>query len=353
MVSPDIRPYLITRRLAPENQESPIRFILTAITPEPYIYRRNHFPYPILSTPPFLLSVGGEVPRPLTFHYQDLLRMPFKQINVVLECSGNKRGHFRPKVFGEQWEGGAISQGVWKGVALRELLKLTGLSTDAKEVVFEGNDFGKRTDLEGTYQFARSLPLEKALHPDTLIAYELNGKPIPYKHGYPIRLIVPGWYAMASVKWLRNIAVINTHFTGPFQDLDYMYYPEKDSDAGKKPVTTIHVNSIIQHPLNWDVLDAGAHQIYGIAWTGTGFIAKVEISLDGGKHWENAYIQQVRGIPYGWCFWNYTWVAEKKGEYTLKSRASDSSGFIQPSEASWNRKGYGYNAYSAVNVKVE
>ncbi|AIQ13775.1 sulfite oxidase [Paenibacillus durus] len=350
---PDIKPYLVTRRLIPENQEAPIHFISAAITPEQYFYRRNHFPYPVISEQSFLLSIGGEVKRPLTFHYQDLLRMPSKEMTVVLECSGNNRGHFRPRVYGEQWEGGAISQGVWRGAPLRDLLKLTGLHAASKEIVFEGHDYGKRTDLEGEFMFARSLPLEKALHPDTLIAYALNGKPIPYKQGYPLRLIVPQWYAMASVKWLRSITVIETHFNGPYQDIDYVYYPAKDSDAGKMPVTTIHVNSIIQQPLNWSVLTTGMHQLYGIAWTGTGFITNVEISIDGGERWEQAAIQKYPGNPYSWTFWSYIWAAPKKGEYTIMSRATDSIGFVQPPEARWNRKGYGYNAYSTVHVKVD
>lgn len=277
--------------------------------------------------------------------------MPSKEIAVVLECSGNNRGHFSPKVYGEQWKGGAISQGVWKGVALRDLFKLTGLHTSAKEIVFE--DCGTRTDLEGQFVYARSLPLEKALHSDTIIAYALNGKPIPYKQGYPFRLIVPQWYAMASVKWLAKITVIRTHFNGVFQDIDYMYYPEKDSDAGKMPVTTIHVNSIIQNPISWSVLEAGMHQIYGLAWTGTGFISNIEISTDGGNHWEKAIFQKFPGNMYSWVSWTFTWFAAHKGEYKIMSRASDSFGFIQPAEARWNRKGYGYNAYSIVNVKVE
>lgn len=351
--SPDSKPYFVTRGLIPENQENPIHFISAAITPEQYFYRRNHFLYPDISEQSFMLSVGGEVLRPLVFHYQDLLRLPSKEIMVVLECSGNNRGHFVPKVFGEQWEGGALSQGVWKGVALRELLKLTGLHASAKEIVFEGSDYGSRTDLEGEFVFARSLPLEKALHPDTLIAYALNGKPIPYKQGYPLRLIVPQWYAMASVKWLRSITVICTHFNGPFQDIDYMYYPEEGSDSGKMSVTTIHVNSIIQQPISWSVLEVGTHQIYGLAWTGTGFITNVEISVDGGENWKRAVIHPVSENSYGWVFWTYTWSVNEEGEYMIMSRATDSCGLVQPKIANWNRKGYGYNAYSTVQVKVE
>lgn len=349
----DSMPYLVTRKLDPENQESPVHFLTEALTPEPYFFRRNHFPYPGLSRQSFVLTVQGDVLRPLTFHYQDLLRMPSKEITMVLECSGNKRGHFQPGVYGEQWEDGAISQGVWKGVPLHYLLEWTGLLASAMEVVFEGSDSGKRTDLEGEFVYARSLPLEKALHPDTLIAYELNGKPIPYKHGYPFRLIVPQWYAMASVKWLRTITVTRTPFTGPFQTVDYMYYPEKDSDAGKTPVTAIHVNSTIQQPFDWNILDTGMHRIYGIAWIGTGAVVKVEVSVDGGSQWTEASLHPLKGHPYGWTFWSLDWHAPQKGEYLLMSRATDSFGSMQPMEAQWNRKGYGYNAVHVVHVKVE
>ncbi|WP_276358431.1 sulfite oxidase [Cohnella caldifontis] len=349
---PDIKPYPITRSLIPENQESPIHFLSAAITPEPYFFRRNHFPYPAITGESFLLPVSGEVMRPLTFHSQDLLRMPSKEIAVVMECSGNNRSRFQPEVYGEQWEGGAVSQGVWRGVPLRDLLKWTGLSAEAKEIVFEGTDSGKRTGQEGTFTFARSLPLDKALHPDTIIAYELNGKPIPFEHGYPLRLIVPQWYAMASVKWLRKITAIRHHFQGPFQESDYMYFPEKNSDEGKTPVTAIHVNSIIQQPINYSVLKAGTHRIHGLAWTGNGRITTVEVSTDGGKRWEQATIQGTRD-PYGWVTWTYAWAAFEQGDYTLMSKAADSAGFIQPAEARWNRKGYGYNAYSTVNVKIE
>lgn len=354
MRMPDIKPYLVTRRLVPENQESPIRFLSDAMTPEEYFYRRNHFPYPGITERSFRLSIGGDVPKPLTFHYRDLIRMPAREVLVALECSGNNRSHFVPKVYGEQWEGGAVSQGVWKGVALRDLLQFTGLHSAAQEIVFAGSDHGRRTDLDGEFVFARSLPLEKALHPDTIVAYALNGKPIPYKQGYPLRLIVPQWYAMASVKWLRTITVIRTHFNGPFQDIDYVYYPKKDSDAGKMPVTTMHVNSIIQQPLDWSVLEQrAAHRIYGLAWTGSGIVTSVEVSTDGGKHWERAAIRRQPESTYGWVSWNYSWTPPQKGEYTIMSRAADSSGFVQPAQARWNRKGYGYNAYSVVHVKVE
>ncbi len=202
------------------------------------------------------------------------------------------------------------------------------------------------------YLFKES-PAKKALHPDTLVTYELNGKPLPFKHGYPLRLIVPQWYAMASVKWLHKITLVDEPFEGPFQTIDYVYYPKKESDIGKNPVTTIRVNSIIQKPLNYEVLNTGLHFIHGLAWTGKGKITKVEVSIDNGSHWEVTNLYQDQNSPYLWTYWSYEWNANRKGEYTILSRATDSYGRTQPLEPRWNRKGYGYHAVSKTNVKVE
>jgi DMSO/TMAO reductase YedYZ molybdopterin-dependent catalytic subunit len=350
----EIRPYLITKSLVPENQESPIRFLLSQkIFPLRYFYRRNHFPYPSLLPDPYYLTIGGLVQHPSYFHLEQLKSMPSKSFVIPLECAGNQRDKFTPKVFGEQWKDGAISQAEWKGVPLKDLLLKAGLEKDAKEVVFVGADCGMRTDMVGIFNYARSLPLEKALHPDTLIAYECNGQPIPFKHGYPLRLIVPGWYAMASVKWLQQIIVMDQPFTGPFQEVDYVYYPHKNSDADKKPVTTINVNSLIQFPLDFSIHDTGTIVIEGIAWTGNGVITQVEISVDNGETWKEAKLASQQNEPYAWTQWSFVWEVYEEGEYTILAKATDSSGRTQPFAAMWNRKGYGYNAVQKVHVKIE
>lgn len=348
---PYVKPYLITHSLLPENQETPISFVDSPQVPHTLFYRRNHFAYPSLPQSNYWLPVGGMVEKPFLFSMNDLLRMPSKTIQAVLECSGNKRDFFRPKVFGEQWKRGAISQGQWKGVPLRHLLELAGIKDGAKEVVVEGYDFGPRTDLDKDYSFMRSLPLDKALHPDTLLAYEYNNQPIPFKHGYPLRLIVPQWYAVASVKWVKQISVIDTSFKGPFQTIDYVYYPHKEDDRNAFPVTTLNVNSSIQYPLEYEILNTGVHLIKGIAWTGQGKITKVEISTDKGESWEAAKVEQQS--DYRWFTWSYKWKVQEKGEYTLMSRSTDSHGRVQPETAFWNRKGYGYNAIDQIKVKVE
>ncbi|HYE81113.1 MAG TPA: sulfite oxidase [Clostridia bacterium] len=347
------KPYYKTHSLHPENQETPIHFIRSWITPTEYFYRRNHFPYPDLTSNSFLLQINGEIKDEMVFPYRYIKSLPAKEVTMVLECSGNKRSRFEPEVYGEQWEDGAVSQGIWKGVPLHKLLEAAGLKSTAVEVVFEGLDYGERTDFNGVFRYARSLPVEKAMHPDTIIAYQLNNKPIPYRHGFPLRLVVPQWYAMASVKWLNRITVIDHEFKGPFQTVDYVYYPNKDDDSGKKPVTTINVDSIIQKPTEYSILDKGLHEIYGIAWAGKGVIEEVELSFDKGLTWVNAELYRDKREPYSWVFWKYRWDIKQSGEYTIMSRARDSAGSMQPSKAEWNRKGYGYNAVYTAEVKVE
>jgi DMSO/TMAO reductase YedYZ molybdopterin-dependent catalytic subunit len=346
-----IQPYLITKSLTPENQESPINFLEGDIVSEKWFYRRNHFSYPTFLSSFYFLPIVGLVRSQKIFSLQEMMALPSKNIKVVLECAGNKRELFEPKVYGEQWGKGAISQGIWKGVALETLLQTTGLLESAKEIVVEGYDFGERTDTNQQYYFSRSLPLEKALHPDTIIAYEYNEQPIPFKHGFPLRLIVPEWYAMASVKWIKKITVIDKEFKGPFQIVDYVYYPNKEGDSGTYPVTTMDINSTIQKPHNRQILKIGNHSISGIAWTGRGKVTKVDISVDGGLTWDSAKI--ISSNNYSWTRWVYYWMVKKKGEYTIISKASNSEGYVQPQKPMWNRKGYGYNAVDRIVVKVE
>ncbi|MED4017956.1 sulfite oxidase [Sutcliffiella cohnii] len=345
------KPYLTTRSLQPENQETPIQFIKNNIISERLFFRRNHFSYPNLTYSSYWLPVNGHVRNPQLFSLQNIMSLPSKTLTVVLECAGNKRSFFEPKVFGEQWEKGAISQGVWKGVPLKTLLQLAHIKEGALEVVVEGYDVGKRTDTDKVYSYARSLPIEKALHEDTLVAYEYNGGPIPFKHGFPLRLIVPQWYGMASVKWVKQITIVNRAFSGPFQTVDYVYYPKKDSDEGATPVTTMRVNSSIQKPLNREILTTGVHEINGIAWTGKGLIVKVEISTDSGQTWTEVKLRNKD--QYSWIDWSYDWEVAEKGEYTILSKATDSHGRVQRKEPYWNRKGYGYNGIDRIKVKVE
>ncbi|MCF6408947.1 sulfite oxidase [Pseudalkalibacillus salsuginis] len=352
MSSPMKRPYLTTLSLTPENQETPIHFINGTVDDQLF-FRRNHFSYPPISNLNYWLPIKGFVLSPQWVSLRDLMKMPSKTVKAVLECAGDKRRYFEPKVFGEQWGKGAISQGYWKGVPLRVLLEQAGIREGAKEVVVEGHDFGKRTDTDSIHSFTRSIPIDKALHQDTIVAYEYNGRPLTFKHGFPLRLIVPQWYAMASVKWIRQIRVIESSFEGPFQTVDYVYYPNKENTEGAFPVTTMNVNSTIQKPLDMAVLDTGKHKIEGIAWTGGGYITKVEISTNNGENWSETKFSSDTENGYGWVKWVYQWLAAKKGEYTILAKATDSTNRVQPDTPFWNRKGYGYNAIEKIKVKIE
>ncbi|PLR98839.1 sulfite oxidase [Bacillus sp. T33-2] len=345
----NIRPYLTTKSMAPENQESPVHFIPVKTTPVQLFFRRNHFPYPFFSEDYFNLQVSGAVETPLNLNYCQLTHSPAKKVDCLLECAGNKRSFFKEKVYGEQWDDGAIGEGTWKGVPLSYLIKLCGLKAGAKEVVFKGRDAGiKKNRLT---HFERSLPISKALDPDVIVAWEFNGNPLTFKHGFPFRLIVPGWYAMASVKWLSEIHVIKDSFTGPFQDEDYMYYPDPASNKGSFPVTANHVNSIIQQPLHMQILNEGAHIIKGIAWTGKGVITKVEISFDKGRSWTHMPFSEKprhnRTVA-----WHFPVYLAAGNEYHISIRAADSAGRVQPEQPFWNRKGYGYNAVAEIEVMV-
>ncbi|MCH6264277.1 sulfite oxidase [Neobacillus citreus] len=344
------KPYLTTRSLQPDNQETPIHFLENGETPTGLTYRRNHFPFPTLSTKSYYLTITGSVKTPITIQYNQITTMPSRTVTAVVECSGNKRAHFRPKVFGEQWKDGAISQGTWKGVPLFHLLQIAGVQDSVHEVVFEGNDSGIK---KGQHvPFVRSLPLKKAMEHDVIVAWEHNHKQISPKHGFPFRLIVPGWYGMASVKWLKTIRVVDHPFSGPFQTDDYVYYPHKNNNEEAVPVTVSHVNSIIQQPLDRQILQLGQHEIKGLAWTGEGVVISVEVSVDDGETWKTA---TLHGQPrqFQWIKWSYSIVFEKNREYSIKVRAYDSNGHLQPDTAFWNQKGYGYNAVSQIKIKVE
>ena len=344
------KPHLITRSLSPENQETPIHFLKENVIPSPLTFRRNHFPYPAISIQTYFLTITGQVKTPVTLHYNQIISMPSRTVTSLVECSGNKRGYFEPMVFGEQWTEGAISQGIWKGVPLSYLLSFTGINAGAREVAFLGEDSGLKN--EERVHFERSLPLEKALDPNVIVAWEHNQKALSPKHGFPFRLIVPGWYGMASVKWLKTIRVMNHHFSGPFQSDDYVYYPHKDQDKDSFPVTTNRVNSIIQQPRDLQILKPGIHEITGLAWTGEGVITSVEISFDNGETWKTVHLHDTPQ-KYQWVKWSYSYVFEKNHEYSIMVRAFDSLCRSQPDKAFWNRNGYGYNEVSMVKIQIE
>jgi DMSO/TMAO reductase YedYZ molybdopterin-dependent catalytic subunit len=344
--------HLITRKIIPDNQEFPMLSLSSRITPENLFYIRNHFPYPNVDMRSWRLCIKGCVNREIYFRYDDLLKMPLVTLPVTLECAGDKRALFHPKARGEQWELGAISHAVWTGVRLVDLLYLAEIQMNAHEVIFEGMDKGVRTDMPGVFSYIRSLPLEQALNPDTIIAFYMNGKPLPYRHGYPARLIVPGWYGMASVKWLHRITVTEDHFQGPFQVVDYVYNRNPLTSTSLEPVTTIRLNSTIAQPSDQEVLAKGENWILGTALSGEAPVVLVEISTDNGVTWlPTSWLEPQE--PYSWRRWCWKWTVADSGTYNIKVRGSDAAGSIQVEMADWNVKGYGYNAIHHIRVYVD
>lgn len=321
------------------------------LTPVSLHYIRNHFPYPDIPAYDWHLDIEGRVRNPLKLNYKDLLRLPQVTLPVTLECAGNKRALFHPKVRGEQWELGAVSHAVWTGVRLRDILQAANMLSDAQEIIFEGMDSGQRTDMPGTFSYSRSLPLVKAMHPDTLVALYMNGNPLPYKHGYPARLIVPGWYGMASVKWLRRMMISGQPFQGPFQKADYVVYPT-DRNHSPRPVTAMKVNSVIAQPTDQSVIRKGTRQVFGVAWSGEVPVTQIQISSDEEDKWYPATWLDPE-VRYSWRRWSWKWHVPKAGIYRLKSKATDSSGNTQPLHAEWNVKGYENNSIHQIQIYVD
>ncbi|WP_217635273.1 sulfite oxidase [Paenibacillus sp. yr247] len=343
---------MITHKMMPENQEFPMLSLSSRITPENLFYIRNHFQYPIVDMRSWGLSIKGCVNRQVYFPYHDLLKMPQATLPVTLECAGNKRAFFHPKTRGEQWELGAISHALWRGVRLVDLLYVAGIQMNAREVTFEGMDRGVRTDMPGEVSYIRSLPLDQAINPVTIIALYMNGKPLPFRHGYPARLIVPGWYGMASVKWLHQITVTEEQFQGPFQVVDYVYDRTPIAQSTPEPVTTISLNSTIARPTDEEVLAKGVNWVVGTAISGRDPVVLVEISTDNGNSWlPTSWLEPQE--TYSWRRWCWKWHVTESGTYDIKVRAADAAGNIQGELADWNVKGYGYNAIQHIRVHVD
>src|SRR5437764_14702760 len=258
------------------------------ITPNESFYVRCHFPIPEISASDWRLKIEGEVGVPFELSYEKLRRMESRTIAATLECAGNNRIFLEPKVKGVQWGLGAVGNASWTGVPLAVFLERAKPKAGAIEVILEGADQGevdKTPTPAGEISYCRSLPLEKARR-DVLLAYEMNGEPLPATHGFPLRAIVPGWYAMASVKWLRRIIVTDKAFNGFYQSLDYSYWDRSGPLPTLAPLTELQTKAQIARPKDGETIQADSdYRVYGAAWTAEEAIDKVEVSCDGGKSW--------------------------------------------------------------------
>jgi DMSO/TMAO reductase YedYZ molybdopterin-dependent catalytic subunit len=292
------------------------------------------------------------VRRPLTLSLEDLASRESRTLAVTLECAGNGRALLAPRWQSQPWLTEAVGTAEWTGTPLGPLLEETGLRPGAQEVVFTGLDRGVQGEVEHAYE--RSLPLDEALREEVLLAYAVNGQPLPPQHGFPLRLIVPGWYGMSHVKWLRSITVLDEPFAGWQQAAAY-HLRQSEEDTGT-PVTRMLPRALLAPPGIPDFftrarsLAAGPCLLEGRAWSGLAPIERVEVSVDGGASWHDADVGEPPS-PYAWSGWRYAWDAPR-GEHELCCRASDAAGNVQPLEAPWNLEGYCNNAVQRVHVTV-
>lgn len=341
---------IVVRRENPLNGESPLPTLAAcAAMPREHFYRRNHFPIPLLDEATFRLTVKGLVDRRLTLGMSDLRSLPSRDLVVTLECAGNGRTLFRPAIEGERWDLGAVSTATWAGVSLREVLDRASASSGAREVVFRGADGGPLEGLPAPIRFERSLPLEVARGGDVLLVHTMNGEPLTPAHGFPLRLVVPGWYAVASVKWLTEIEVIDHEFEAFYQTDRYWYEWQREGRWVREPVTQMHVRSLITDPAEGAELPRGRLAVRGVAWSGAAPVARVEVSAGDGA-WQEARLVGAND-RYGAVPWEAN-LPVGAGPLTLRARATDGAGNTQPEHAEWNRLGYGNNSIHQVPIRV-
>jgi DMSO/TMAO reductase YedYZ molybdopterin-dependent catalytic subunit len=347
---------LIIRQKEPANLETPFDQLDSYLTPGDIFYIRSHFPAPKLELASYRLRIDGAVRNPLSLSYQQVREMQSETRVATLECAGNSRVFLVPQVPGAQWELGAVGNAEWTGVPLEALLKHAGLEEDACEIVFEGADSGTPTEEPippGPISYARSLPRDKALRQEVLIAYQMNGRDLPLDHGYPVRAIVPGHYGMASVKWLTRIQAVREPFRGYWQTSDYGYWEYLDGMPVRRALGEMKVKSQIARPRVYETL--APNQIYtvvGAAWAGETDPAGVAVSTDGGKTWAEAeFVDPPR--RFAWRRWKYDWTTPGEPKpCTLLARAKDTNGAGQPDRHDRNFGTYVINYPLPIEVFV-
>jgi DMSO/TMAO reductase YedYZ molybdopterin-dependent catalytic subunit len=334
--------------------ETPVEYFERWLTPVDHFFVRNHMHEPSTLDPSeWRLSVGGDVEQPYTLNLAELSKMESHSVVNTLECAGNGRAFQNPKVPGVQWEKGAVSTGRFSGPRLRDVLERARVKATGKHVMFRGLD-----EVPGKVPpFIRSIPIEKAMDSDTLVATHLNGSPLPKHNGFPARALAPGWIGAASCKWLTEIKVLDKEFEGNFMTPAYRMpnQPVKPGEAVKpedtRPVTVLNVKSLIASP-GEGLVRGPAVNVRGVAWAGEADVIKVEVSVDGGATWQAAELGNEKA-RYAWRLWIFRWKPAKGGDFVIASRATDSQGRVQPPTPVWNPSGYLNNAIDRVKVHVE
>jgi sulfite oxidase len=345
---------MLVRSVRPEDLEMPLSGFSDYLTPIEHFFVRTHVYVPAVDLNQWRLSIGGSVATPLTLSLDDLKKLPAAELVGVLECAGNGRSFYQPPVPGLQWGQGAVGNARWRGVRLADVLKRAGVKPSGREILFDGAD----VPLGTMPDFQRSLPLTKALDPNTLLAYEMNGETLPVKHGFPLRVVAPGWAGDSWVKWLTSIRVLDQEHDGFWMKTAYRH-PDRTVAPGAtvpsdrmESVTSLRVKSVIAFPLDGARLDPGrAAPIRGVAW-GSDPVTSVDVSVDGGRSWKPAALLANQRTRFGWRQWEYTWTPRQAAYYTILARARDEAGNAQPLDQEWNPSGYLWNVVPRVHVSV-
>lgn len=348
---------LIMKVSRPYDAETPVEAFASWITPNDRFFVRSHFgppPSDRIDPAAWRLSIKGLVARELSLSFSDLARYEEVSVTAVVQCSGNGRAFHRPRAGGVQWKNGAVGNARWTGVRLRDVLSKAGVQAKAKHLHLLGAD---RPVLPSTPLFLRSIPIEKALHPDTILAIKMNGEPLPLLHGAPLRLIAPGWMADACVKWLTDLTLSETEAPGYYMQTAYRYPVrpvrpgENVEPADLRPVEAMIVKSLITSPHDGGTAN-GDIVVQGVAWTGEGRIASVEVSADEGRTWSKARLTGD-DVPYAWRTWEQAWHPTRSGSHVLLCRATDDRGHTQPERSPWNPSGFLWNGWDRITVDVK
>lgn len=345
---PDILPEELG--LAQRNHALHLEALRYDVTPLGMHYLLIHFDVPDATGVDWTIDVGGRVRTRMRLTMSDLRARPRMTVPVTMECAGNGRAGLTPRPVSQPWLDGAVGTADWTGTPLAPILAEAGLEEDAVELVFTGADRGIQGGIEHDYE--RSLTVAEATREDVLLALEMNGQPLLPQHGFPVRLVVPGWYGMGNVKWLTRITAVADPFEG-FQ-MDAYRIREGPDDPGV-PVTRIQPRALMAPPGIPDfltrarVVDRGLRTLAGRAWSGWAPVARVEVSVDRGA-WGEADLGEPLG-PNAWAPWRFDWEAEP-GEHELACRATDAAGNTQPESPRWNHHGFQNNVVQRVRVRV-
>jgi DMSO/TMAO reductase YedYZ molybdopterin-dependent catalytic subunit len=347
---------LIIRQKEPNNLETPFDQVDSFLTPMELFYIRSHFPAPKLDLASYQLRIDGAVRKPVSLSYNELRDMPSETRVAILECAGNSRVFLVPQARGAQWELGAVGNAEWTGVPLTALLERAGVEEDACEIVLEGADQGTPVEEPvppDPISYARSLPRDKAMQREVLVAYQMNGRDLSQDHGYPVRAIVPGQYGMASVKWLTHIHAVREPFHGYWQTSDYAYWDHLDGKPVRRALGEMKVKSEIFRPRVYETLaPSQIYTVFGAAWAGETEVTEIAVSTDGGQTWADAqFLDPVQ--RYAWRRWKFDWLTPRKpGQYTLLARAKDANGSVQPDNHDQNYGSYVINHPLPIEIFV-